>query len=675
MLIMIRKSKFILESLPTVAAFLLFSGMLSTVLFPAMGTDALGNTAGTEVGLNVKEFIKLAMDTSNLALKDSNNNTVIIPSDSGTLITGDVNLAVTTNTEKGYTLSVYTEDASTGMSHSDPNITTKINSISTATGYDAATGLSDLTANTSGFRKYTSGSYSNWFAIGANSANGTIIDSTNSDDSLYCDNLAYPLENTGCSASSYNTYQVNFGAKLTSALPAGTYSNNVVFSAIAKSEGTKYLLNFNSNGGIGSMGTRTILSGSTITMPEGAFTKEGKGIKGWALVNNATPSTTPLYTPGTTVQVNTLLSDATTAGQFPTTTNEVTLYAVWDTAYTVEFQYGAEDVTGTPFSETKIQSGTLTIPGYTAFTKEGYNQIGWALVENSTSATTPLYEEGQAISIADLITAASNAGQSVTPGSAGKIVLYGVWEIGTIYFQDTDSCKTIDVGTTGTLTDSRDDQEYTVYRWGSSAPSGMSNYCIMTQDLKLGMVDGPNASGADTTVSKVAAGGNMTLRSSDSTFDSTYTSGSSWDITYVNSANNGSGWSTTSSESNKQYTYGPKPGNEAETSHGYYSWGAALTACPKGWRLPTNSEYSNIASFMGGDNATGSSTIRNDTYNFVYGGYYWSGGWRNVGSNGYYWSSTQSSSTYGYNLYFYSSGLYASNFVKYGGVSVRCVAQ
>ncbi|MBQ9029671.1 hypothetical protein IJ114_02805, partial [Candidatus Saccharibacteria bacterium] len=135
-----------------------------------------------------------------------------------------------------------------------------------------------------------------------------------------------------------------------------------------------------------------------------------------------------------------------------------------------------------------------------------------------------------------------------------------------------------------------------------------------------------------------------------------------------------SDWSTDNSDDNLQYINGPQSGQEAYSSHSYYSYGAAQKVCPKGWRPPTNAEYSNIASFMGGDNSTGSSTIRSAPYNFVYGGYFYSGGWNTVGSSGYYWSSTQNSSTYGYYLLFYSSGLYTSSYNKNLGFSVRCIA-
>ncbi|MBQ8992354.1 hypothetical protein IJ090_02910, partial [Candidatus Saccharibacteria bacterium] len=210
---------------------------------------------------------------------------------------------------------------------------------------------------------------------------------------------------------------------------------------------------------------------------------------------------------------------------------------------------------------------------------------------------------------------------------------------------------------TTTLRDSRDNQSYTVYRWpstgtaGTSYPTGMAGYAIMTKDLSLGYVTGGS----------VTKGSNLTLTTSDSAAAGTITARTGT-----------SDWSSTNSDSNLQYINGT---GGTYDNHSYYSYGAAQKVCPKGWRPPTQTEYANIASFMGGDNSTGSSKIRGTPYTFVYGGLFYSSGWRNVGSYGYYWTSTQTPSSGGYYLNFASSSLSAGNGdSKYCGVSVRCVS-
>ncbi|MBQ7310804.1 MAG: hypothetical protein IJW88_04670, partial [Alistipes sp.] len=222
------------------------------------------------------------------------------------------------------------------------------------------------------------------------------------------------------------------------------------------------------------------------------------------------------------------------------------------------------------------------------------------------------------------------------------------------------NCNTINTGTTVTLKDTRDEQDYTVYRFpnagtaGTNYPTSMAGYCLMTKDLSLGYVTGGSTT----------AGGNLSL-----TTDTSAAAGT------ITARPNGSGWSSTNSDDNLQYMNGPQSGQETYSSHSYYSYGAAQKVCPKGWRLPTKAEYDNIATFMGGNNSTDSSEIRSAPYNFVYGGFFYSGGWYKVGSYGRYWSSTQYDSSYGYNLRFNSSSLYTDSNDKYVGESVRCIME
>ncbi|MBR3414754.1 InlB B-repeat-containing protein, partial [Candidatus Saccharibacteria bacterium] len=227
---------------------------------------------------------------------------------------------------------------------------------------------------------HLAGGYGNWFAVGENESNGTIIDSTDEDDPVYCaeSDFSYPLPNANCSSSAYNSYQIGFGAKLTSSLPAGTYTNNVVFSAVAKSEGIKYTMNFNANGGTNTMGSRTVLSGSNIVMPSTGFTKDGYRIKGWAMVNNATTSTTPIFLAGQTVAINDLISAAQTAGQSPATTNSFTVYAVWAPVHNLAITNGnttaISGISSNPSAGQVIEGASVTV---SCTSNNGYHCSGW----------------------------------------------------------------------------------------------------------------------------------------------------------------------------------------------------------------------------------------------------------------------------------------------------------
>jgi len=103
-----------------------------------------------------------------------------------------------------------------------------------------------------------------------------------------------------------------------------------------------------------------------------------------------------------------------------------------------------------------------------------------------------------------------------------------------------------------------------------------------------------------------------------------------------------------------------------------------VSICPAGWRLPT------------GQATTGEFTLLNNTINggsttsptglltqglYLYAGYFGSGSFSSQGSDGNYWSSTVSSASNAFRLYFVSSSVNPANSGSKGlGTSVRCVA-
>ena len=223
------------------------------------------------------------------------------------------------------------------------------------------------------------------------------------------------------------------------------------------------------------------------------------------------------------------------------------------------------------------------------------------------------------------------------------------------------SCSSLPTDQTSTLVDSRDGQAYSVYRFkntgtaGTDYPSDMSGYCLMTQDLSLGYKTGGS----------ITKDSNLTLTTADSAGSGT--------INYVDSANNGTGWSTTDDDANLQYTNGPESGSESVSSHSYYSFGAAHQVCPKGWTLPTSTQYSNLETFLGGRwNAT------NSPYNFLQSGYFYDSGWLTVNAVGHYWASDESSSTSGQKFMTYVGNALSGSTVRSNknlGMSVRCIKE
>ena len=104
-----------------------------------------------------------------------------------------------------------------------------------------------------------------------------------------------------------------------------------------------------------------------------------------------------------------------------------------------------------------------------------------------------------------------------------------------------------------------------------------------------------------------------------------------------------------------------------------------LLVCPKGFTLPTSSDYSSLTTtYSITNNSTGSTKLRQSPLAFVYTGYYRydTGSLNDEGSIGYCWSRTTYSGSFAYGLTFGSSGVYPQNNRDRGnGFALRCVGR
>ena len=206
-------------------------------------------------------------------------------------------------------------------------------------------------------------------------------------------------------------------------------------------------------------------------------------------------------------------------------------------------------------------------------------------------------------------------------------------------------CSAATIGETKTLTDSRDNNTYTVKKLKDGK-------CWMTQNLRLT--------------------GSRTLTSSDSNVSSNFT---------LPAAN-----TSFPNKSCADTAYNMSSGN---TTYGnYYNWYAATAGtgtcamtsgnatasiCPKGWRLPTGGSSGELETLY--DNYNSTALMQGDPA-FVLSGSQRGSSTKYQGSTGYYWSSTAYNSSWAYSLWLNSSNVGAtSNSYKYYGYTVRCVAQ
>ncbi len=156
-----------------------------------------------------------------------------------------------------------------------------------------------------------------------------------------------------------------------------------------------YIVNFDANGGEGSMSAQKIAVGQATQLSQNAFTKSGSSFVGWALSSDAT---TPDYTDGQSV---TNLAQA---------NGSVTLYALWQRqVYTIK--YDGNGATSGAMYDQNVASGKATALTENTFSRGyKYDFLGWATEQN---ATTPTYTDKQ--SVTDI----ASAGATIT--------LYAVW--------------------------------------------------------------------------------------------------------------------------------------------------------------------------------------------------------------------------------------------------------
>ena len=196
-------------------------------------------------------------------------------------------------------------------------------------------------------------------------------------------------------------------------------------------------------------------------------------------------------------------------------------------------------------------------------------------------------------------------------------------------------------GETATLTDTRDNNTYTVAK--------INGNCWMTQNLRI--ASGTELTSAD---SNLPEGTTYTIPTADLTSGNSYTEGR------VHAGEPSNGESAT--DTGYWYNYcAASAGSICSLSS---AQNATQSICPAGWELPTggfnNSQQSSITSYV-------------DAFSPVYSGCYSNGTLSYAGSSGYWWSTTPYGSNLQYYLY-YGSGSLSTSYANKGlGLSVRCI--
>jgi len=134
-------------------------------------------------------------------------------------------------------------------------------------------------------------------------------------------------------------------------------------------------------------------------------------------------------------------------------------------------------------------------------------------------------------------------------------------------------------------------------------------------------------------------------------------------------------------QTNNSWCYDNNTSNCAKYGR-LYTWDAAMSACPSGWRLPTREDWNDLV-WVAGGNAAGTKLKSKppnwngtDDYGFsaLPGGRSTHGLFDYAGSNGYWWSATEYyGSGHAWGRYMYSLNMGETYDEKGYGFSVRCV--
>ncbi|MDA9835407.1 fibrobacter succinogenes major paralogous domain-containing protein, partial [Flavobacteriales bacterium] len=121
-----------------------------------------------------------------------------------------------------------------------------------------------------------------------------------------------------------------------------------------------------------------------------------------------------------------------------------------------------------------------------------------------------------------------------------------------------------------------------------------------------------------------------------------------------------------------------------ETYGVLYNWPAVLTdeICPSGWYMPSDEEFTQLTDFLGGESVAGGK-MKDDVqwngsnssgFTGLPGGFRYSGGFDNFGSNGHWWSASESGSNSWKRILSFNSDIVSRfNEPRYLGFSARCV--
>ena len=589
---------------------------------------------------------------------------------------------VTTNNYTGYNLSIIGSDD-----------TKQLINNTTSTALDSITSSIDSStfsnpANTSyngkwGYKPSKYNSTDNTSFRPAPTTSGSTIDNTIAANTKKSTATG---DTVNCTNYDCNEYTIALGARADMGVKAGTYTNTFILTAVGNS--VPYTLNFldtSEDSSVSNMPT-TPISGETkdtsIAIPTNVPVRTGYSFAGWcnviptSILDDTTSTTNPVTSGSTVCKDSTGTTGTIYQPSTTTTTNYYdfidqtvssnigSLYALWNAnTYTVTITN----------SNTTTSTNTLTVPfgGEATLTVTPASGYYLSNVSCPTGYTCSGYSTGTSSTSTQTVTIRNN---NTTAG-------------GTLGFTGTLSC-TPQSGTmqnftpntasgyceSGTLTDTRDNQTYTVAKLADG------NWWLL-DNLRLGSDSAITLTPSNTNIASnwtLPASGTVCFTENSCTGTSGAT-GTGYTVPAINSASKDTinsdtseNWGDGSHKYGVYYNYCAVSAGTYCYASGSGTGNALYDICPKGWRMPTggsSGEYKALYTAYS-SNAT---NFRN-ALSTPLSGIFDNGSAHNQGSYGYFWSSTYYNGYFMYGLQFGSSFVSPTNEGRhYYGYSVRCL--
>jgi len=448
------------------------------------------------------------------------------------------------------------------------------------------------------------------------------------------------------SASAYNadnTYRFVVGT----ANAAGVSNNrkwNGYSVRCVSDEGYKIIYNAN-NGTAERKSITYSMNNSNLTLASDLFTKDFYSFYEW---NTEPDGSGTSYSAGG----NYAIPEEASIG------DSVNLYAIWQiNPYTLRYRpnngSGSMESVGNP----NLYEGDLTTLSAPGFKRTGYAFVGWSLDPDDDPDDTDGTIHGPNEDI--------NAPNYETYGEGHNVYEYAIWKQSDGNMQSF-SCNNLNVNETVALTDTRDGETYLVTKHAD-------NKCWMSENLRL-----------DITTANID---NSNTNNPTSTFltDLPTYSSSAVSCTETNASCINSAVFNTDNITNglgnviyNRYEYGV-----------YYNWYTATGGngvrgvtgqangdiCPKGWRLPTKSEYDSLISSTGATGGAVSSALRSFPYNFTNSGRITGEGLTGPAVLGVYWTAQGNTANTAFRFVLGSSETKTESYYKTGVYTIRCVAK